>query len=465
MSQTRVKVATRSGPSRIMSQRPPQNGGVTRVQPGITHVLGSVPRMHTGPRRITIVPAPPPKEVPPPKPKAPVQTSSTAERPKSRTAAKFPPVGSSQSRLKVSSRTPSVTEGPRKELEVPKPTRTRTQSQTKTTRPAQMEKTKEVSLAPPRNRARTGSNARPLSRVGLPKSAQPSSRVDSTESTRSGTVTTTKVVDKRKHPEPRPAPSKDLTTNPPHSIPLPPSPVLPSPATADSLPSLKLETEVKFVPPLTMSPRKATAETKVVHALKMGDPLRGAPSPSPPPTTRPEGVLPQAQTPEPVMESEEPATDSVQGPFQVQEPVVEVVEQYETAPVPETTGPAGLSPVFVHPVAEPPMPLRVRGKERINKVGNLVAHFEDTTRHKPVHPPRRVEQTPISALVSTIRKGFEDMRPLPALDIVEEGDSVDMISPPRPADGLKVGSVRGLNISSKSTLGERTALTTVQLNG
>jgi len=125
----------------------------------------------------------------------------------------------------------------------------------------------------------------------------------------------------------------------------------------------------------------------------------------------------------------------------------------------------GFSPVFVHPVVEPPMPLRVGGKERINKVGNLVAHFEDTTRHKPVRPPRRVEQTPISALVSTIRKGFEDMRPLPALEMVEEGDSVDVTSPPRPIDGLKVGGVRGLNISSKSALGERTALTTVQLNG
>jgi len=158
------------------------------------------------------------------------------------------------------------------------------------------------------------------------------------------------------------------------------------------------------------------------------------------------------------MEPEEPVADLVQG--QAQEPVVEVVEQNDPAPVPITTGPIGLLPVFVHPVVEPPMPLRVRGKERTNKVGNLVAHFEDTTRHKPTRPPRKAEQTPISALVSTIRRGFEDMRPLPALDIVEEGDSVDVTSPPRPLDGL-----RGLSVRSKSVLGERTALTTVQLNG
>lgn len=165
------------------------------------------------------------------------------------------------------------------------------------------------------------------------------------------------------------------------------------------------------------------------------------------------------------MGREEPAADSLQETFQAQEPVVETVEQRDSAPVPVTKGPIGPSPVFVHSVAEPPMPLRVRGKERTNNVGNLVAHFEDPSRHKPARPSRRAEQTPISALVSTIRKGFEDMRPLPAMEIVEEDDSVDVTSPPRPIDGLKSGGVRGLSIRSKSVLGERTALTTVQLNG
>jgi hypothetical protein len=107
------------------------------------------------------------------------------------------------------------------------------------------------------------------------------------------------------------------------------------------------------------------------------------------------------------------------------------------------------------------MPPGAKGKERANKVGDLVAHFEDTSRRRP-RPPRTVEQTPISALVSTIRKGFEDMMALPALDIVEEGDSVDMTPPPRPIGGRRADGIKGLNIRSKPGLGERTALT--QLN-
>jgi hypothetical protein len=75
-----------------------------------------------------------------------------------------------------------------------------------------------------------------------------------------------------------------------------------------------------------------------------------------------------------------------------------------------------------------------------------------------------VDQTPISALVSTIRKGFEDMRPLPALEVVEEGDSVAMTPPPRPIGGLKVGAIRGLNVRSKQGIGERAVLTTMRLN-
>ena len=429
-------------------------------------VSGDVPKMHTGPRRITIVPVPPPKEIPPPKPKVPVQTSSIPERPKSRAATKVPPIASSQPNSKVPSRPPSVTESSRKELEVPKPSSTRPQSQKGTTKSSQTGKTKEVPLVPPQSRARTTSNARPPSRMDLSKPTRPSSRADSTKPTRTGATVTTKVAARRKRPEPQPAPSKDFQeTDPAVSVPLPPSPTLPPAATADSLPSLKLETEVKFTPPVKMSPRKVTAETKVVHALKMGLPL--TPSHSPPPTARFEEVLPRVATPESV---EEPEVEPAREPVQVQEPVVQVAEQhdstYTSAPDPalvakELTEPL---PVLVHPAIEPPIPLRVKGRDGMNKVGGLVAHFEDANRRKPTCSPRTVEQTPISALVSTIRKGFEDMKPLPALEIVEEGDSADMTPPPRPIGRLKVGGVRGLNILSKSGLGERTALTAMQLN-
>ena len=215
---------------------------------------------------------------------------------------------------------------------------------------------------------------------------------------------------------------------------------------------------------MTTSPRKATAETKVVHALKMGLPLLGTSSHSPSPTTRVEHVLPRVPTPEPAREPEEPAVEPVQEPVQVQGQVVQVAEQHDSDPDPILVAkePTEPPPVLVHPVAEPPMPLRVRRKEGANKVGNLVARFEDPNRHKPARPPRMVEQTPISALVSTIRKGFEDMRRLPALEMVEEGDSVDVTPPPRPLGGLKIGGAKGLDIRSK--LGERTALTAVQLN-
>lgn len=198
----------------------------------------------------------------------------------------------------------------------------------------------------------------------------------------------------------------------------------------------------------------------------MGLPLLGTPPHSPPPTTRVEAAPPRVATPEPAEEPEEPAVEPVQEPVQVQEPMVKVVEQ--RGPTPDSVlvekQPPEPSSVLVHPAAEPPMPLVVKGKEATNKVGDLVAHFGDTNRRRPAHPPRTVEQTPISALVSTIRKGFEDMKPLPALEMVEEGDSVDTTPPPRPIGGVKVGTVKGLNIRSKSGLGERAALTAMKLN-
>jgi len=222
---------------------------------------------------------------------------------------------------------------------------------------------------------------------------------------------------------------------------------------------------VKFVPPVTMSPKKVTAETAVVHALKMGLPLLDTPKSSPPPTPKVEDVPPRVATPEPVEEPEEPTVEPVHEAGYEQESTVQVVEQHAPIPdpVPAVKQPTDPLPVLVPLVAEPPMPLRVKGKERTNKVGDLVAHFEDA-RRKPARPPRMVEQTPISALVSTIRRGFEEMKPLPALEMVEEGDSVDMTPPPRPTGGLKVGGVRGLNVRSRLGLGERTALTTMQLN-
>lgn len=476
MSQTRVKVAAQPGPGRIMHQPPPRSGGITRVQPGVISVPGDVPQMRTGPRRITIVPAPLPKEIPPSKPQIPVQTSSVTERPKSRVATKITHVVSSQPGPKVPSRPPSATEGSRKELEVPKPASTRYQSQTRTTKPSQPEKAREV---PPQSRARTTSNARPPSRMDLSKSTRPPSRMDLfkptrppsradlAKSTRTGAVTKTKVVDKRKRPEPQPTILKDFEeTNPAVSVPLPPSPVLPLAATTESLPSLKLETEVEFVPPVTASPKKATAETKVVHALKTGLPLLGTPPRSPLPSARVEGAVSRIPTPEPAGVPEKPAVVPTQEPVQVQGQVAQVAEQRDSDPdpVPVTKEPTKPSPVLVHPVAEPHMPPRAAKKEGANKVGNLVAHFEDPSRHKPARPPRMVEQTPISALVSTIRKGFEDMKPLPALGMVEEGDSVDVAPPPRLVGGLRIGGVKGLNIRSRSGLGERTALTTVQLN-
>ena len=415
--------------------------------------------MHTGPRRITIVPAPPHQEIPAPKPKVPIQTSSVPERPKSRVASKFLPTVSSQPSFKVPSRPPSVTESSRKELGDQKP-------QTRATQPSQKGRTKEVPLAPPRSRARTTSNARPPSRMDLPKATRPPSRADPTRPTRTGATTTIKAADKRKRPEPQPAPSKDFEkTDSAASVPLPPSPTLPPAATTDSLPSLNLETEVEFVPPVTTSPRKATAETKVVHALKMGLPPPSSPPHSPPPTVRDEDVLLRAPTPEPVGELGGSAVGSAREPVQVQSTVVQMVEQHDPAPTPvPAKGPTEPLPVLVHPIAEPPIPLRVRGKEGVKKVGDLVAHFEDTSRYKPARPPRMVEQTPISALVSTIRKGFEDMRPLPALEIVDEGDSADITPPPRSIGRLRAGDVRGLDIRSRSKLGERTVLTTVQLN-
>lgn len=458
MSQTRAKVAAQPGPGRIMHQPPPRSGGITRFQPGVMPVPGDVPQVRTGPRRITIVPAPLPKEIPPPKPQISVQTSSVTERPKSRVATKIMHVLSSQPGSKVLSRPPSATESSRKESEVPKPASTRYQSQTRTTKPSQPEKAREV---PPQSRTRTTSNARPPSRMDLSKSTRPPSRADLTKSTRTGAVTKTKVVDKRKRPEPQPTISKNLEeTNPAVSVPLPPSPVLPLAATTDSLPSLKLETEVEFVPPVTASPKKVTAETKVVHALKTGLPLLGTPPRSPLPSTRVEGAVSRIPTPEPAGVPEKPAVVPTQEPVQVQGQAAQVAEQRDSDPdpVPVTKEPTKPSPVLVHPVTEPHMP------PRANKVGNLVAHFEDPNRHRPARPPRMVEQTPISALVSTIRKGFEDMKPLPALGMVEEGDSVDVAPPPRPFGGLRIGGVKGLNIRSRSGLGERTVLTTVQLN-
>jgi len=283
-----------------------------------------------------------------------------------------------------------------------------------------------------------------------------------TKSARTGAATTTKVADKRKRPEPKLAPSEGLKEpEPAVSVPLPPSPSLPPATTTESLPPLKLEAEVGFVPPVTMSPRRATAGTEVVHASKMDHPLLGTPPHSSPPTTRVEDVPPRVATPEPAKESEEPAAELVREPVQVQEPTVQVDEQHDPAPdpVPVANQPSEPLPVLVHPAAEPHMPLRVKGKEATNKVGDLAAHFGDANRRRPARPPRMVEQTPISALVSTIWKGFEDMKPLPALEMVEEGDSVDMAPPPRPIGEVKVGSVRGLNIRSKSEFGERPALT------
>ena len=463
MSQTRVQVATRPGPSRIVHQPPPR--GITRVQPGVMPVPGDVPKMHTGPRRITIVPAPLPKEIPPPKPKIPAKTSSAPERPKSRVATKIPPTVSSQQSSGVPSRPPSMTEGSRKESEVPNPAPTRSQSRVRTTKPSQMEKTKEVSLAPPQSRARTTSNARPPSRMDLPRSMRPSSRAESSKSTRSGAANTTKVSDKRKRPEPQLASSKDLEeTKAAVSVPLPVSPTLPPVTTTDSLPSLKLETEVEFVPPATMSPKKVTAETAVVHALKMGLPLLNTPHNTPPPTPKVGDVPPRVATPEPVEEPEEPVVEPAQEPVRIQEAAVQVIEQRDPTPDPVPVEKQPTEPLVVPSVAESPLPLRVQGKEGANKVGNLVAQFEDANRRKPARPPRMVEQTPISALVSTIRRGFEDMKPLPSLEMVEEGDSVDMTPPPRPVGGPRVTGVRGLNVRSKLGLGERTALTAMQLN-
>lgn len=214
-----------------------------------------------------------------------------------------------------------------------------------------------------------------------------------------------------------------------------------------------------------MSPKKATAETAVVHALKKGLPLLDTPNNPPPPVPEVEDVPPRIATPEPMEKSEVPADVPPQEVVQEQELIEQVVEQHDPdpTPVPAAEQPKGPLPVLAPPAAEPSLPLRVKGKERANKVGDLVAHFEDA-RRKPVRPPRTVEQTPISALVSTIRRGFEDMKPLPALEVVEEGDSVDATPPPRPIGGPRVGGVKGLNVRSKLGLGERTALTAMQLN-
>ena len=285
---------------------------------------------------------------------------------------------------------------------------------------------------------------------------------------RAGTGAKTKVVDERKRPEPQLANPKDIKqTELAVSVPLPPSPTLPPTSTTDSLPSLKLETEVEFVPPATISPRKATAGTMVVHALKMGLPLLGTTPDSPVPAREVETVpLPMA-APELEEEPTEPTIEPTQEPVREQELPIQVVEQDNLVPdpVPART-PKAIDPlpVLVHHVVEPPMPLRVKGKERTNKVGDLVAHFEDASKRKPARLPRTVEQTPISALVSTIRRGFEDMKALPALEMVEEGDSIDMTPPPRPTGGLKVDGVKGLNARSKLGLGERAALVTMQLN-
>ena len=224
---------------------------------------------------------------------------------------------------------------------------------------------------------------------------------------------------------------------------------------------------MEFVPPATASPRKATAETKVVHALKLGIPLLGSPPHSPSPTTEVEAVPVRVQTPEPAEKPIEPPVEPAQEvPVLILGPPALVVEQHEPAPAPVflSKQPAESLHVPVHPVPEPPTPPAVKGKEVKTKVGDLVAHFEDTSRRKPPRPPRMVEQTPISALVSTIRKGFEEMVPLPALEMVEEGDSVDMTPPPRPIGELRVGRVKGLNIRSRPGLGERAVLTTMQLN-
>lgn len=218
---------------------------------------------------------------------------------------------------------------------------------------------------------------------------------------------------------------------------------------------------MEFVPPATMSPKKATAETKVVHALKMGLPLLDTP-PCTSPTPKVEDVTLHVTVPNQVEELEDSVAEPAQEQIQVQEPAI----QHVPTPVPllVTKLPTVHLPTPAPPVTEPAIPLKVKGKEVMNKVGGLVAHFEDPSRHKSARPPRMVEQTPISALVSTIRKGFEDMKPLPALEMVEEGDSVSMTPPPRPIGGLKIGGVRGLNVRSKLGLGERTALTAMQLN-
>lgn len=242
------------------------------------------------------------------------------------------------------------------------------------------------------------------------------------------------------------------------------------------------------MPPVTMSPRKATAKTKLVHDLKMGLPLQGTPPDSPQRATKVENVPSRAVTPEPAEKPAEPAVETAPEPeepepihkpeeptiepahelVQIQEPLVQVTERCDSLPesisMPRLR-PTESLPALVHRATEPPMPLRVKGKERSNKVGNLVAHFEDASRRKPARPQRTVEQTPISALVSTIRRGFEDMKPLPALEMVEEGDSVSMTPPPRPIGGLKVGGMAELNDPSKLGFGERVALTTMQLNG
>ena len=476
MSQARVEITARPGPSRIMNQPSQRSGSVTRVQPGAVPVPGDLPKM--GPRRITIVPAPPTQEVPLPKPKLPAQTTSVPERPKSRMAMKVPPTIPSQTRSTVPSRPPSVTESSRKELDNPKAESTRSRSQTRTVKLNQTEKTKEVPL---RSRTRTISNARPPSRMDLfkptarppsrmdlSKSTRPPSKTDSSRSTRTGVTTATKITDRQKRPEPQlthtKASKESNETEVAISVPLPPSPTLPPAPIIDSLPSLKLETEVEFVSPTTVSPRKATAETKVVQALKTGLPLLGSSPPSPSPTTEVEVV----RTSVPTSELAEPATEpSREEPALIVEPQTQVVEQHVPVPDPALLSkeqPPEPLPLLVHPAPEPPMPPKVKGNEGKNKVGDLVAHFEDNSRRKPPRPPRMIEQTPISALVSTIRKGFEEMRPLPALETVAEGDSVDMTPRPRPISGLKVGGVKGLNIRSKPGLGERAVLTTMQLN-
>lgn len=421
---------------------------------------GEPPKM--GPRRITIVPAPPPEEIPSLKPKLPVQTTSVPERPKSRVATKVPSTVSSHPGSRIPPRPPSVAESSKKNLGDPKAGSIRPRSQTMMTKPNRTEKTKEVQ---PQSRARTTSNARPPSRMDLFKPTRPPSRADPNKSKRTGAATTTKTTDTKKRPDPQLAHSKgSKETELAISVPLPPSPTLLLPSNTDSLPSLKLETEVEFVPPVTASPRKATAETKVVHALKTGLPLLCSPPHSPSPIA--EALPAHVLTPEPAEELVEPATEPAQeGP--VQKLPAQVVEQGDPVPEPVLSSkqqPVEPLPALVHPVPEPPTLPEVRGNEGKKKVGDLVAHFEDTNRRKPPRPPRMVEQTPISALVSTIRKGFEEMKPLPALETVEEGDSVDLMPPPRPTGGLKVGHIKGLNIRSKPGFGERTVLTAMRLN-